>query len=149
MSSPRYVPLHCEGCDQTSLQPIEPGIAAVCSVCGARGSILPGEIYTEADVVAFEHLAALVKAARLNARNVRHVIAELTKASAGAAAPELPLLQVLELIPGLHFLLSTLCLDRASGGYDATKLRRTGGMLLVTVSAQLRRIEAENAARAS
>jgi predicted transporter len=149
MSSHRLVPLHCEGCDKTSLQPIDPGIAATCPVCGALGSILPGELYSESDVASFERLVALVKAAQLSARHVRHVIAELTKVSAGATSPELALLQAVELIPGLHFLLSALCLDRASGAFDAVKLKRASGMLLVTVSAQLRRIEAENAARAS
>ena len=149
MSSGHFVPLHCEACDRTSLQLLEPGIVAICPVCGARGSILPGEIYTEADVAIFERFAALVKAAQLSARHVRHVIAELSQVPAGNLSPELALLQMLELIPGLHLVVSTLCLNRTKGEFDVLKLRRASGILLVVVSAQLRRIEAENAARAS
>jgi len=142
MGSLHFVPLHCEGCDQTSLQPVDPGIEAKCPACGAGGSILPGEIYTEADIPVFERVAALVKAARLSSRDVRHAIAALTKVPAAGTPPEVALLQVLDLLPGLHALLPTLCLD-------ASQARRAIGMLLVTVSAQLHRIEAENAARAS
>jgi hypothetical protein len=137
-----FVPLHCESCDQTSLQPVDPGVEAICPICRARGSILPGEVYTEADVPLFGRLAALVKAARLKARDVRYVIAELSKVPAGTTPPELALLQVLDLLPGLHALLPTLCLDPG-------KLRRASGMLLVTVAARLHRVELETAARAS
>ncbi|HKY41181.1 MAG TPA: hypothetical protein VJN18_34845 [Polyangiaceae bacterium] len=142
MSTLHFVPLHCEGCDQTLLQPVESGIEAKCPACGAPGSILPGEVYTEADVPVFESLAAMVKAAHLDARSVRRVIAELSRVPAAGGRPELALLQVLDLLPGLHSLLPTL-------HADPSKLRRMNGMLFVTVSAQLQRIEAENAARAS
>jgi hypothetical protein len=122
---------------------------AICPACGGRGSILPGELYTAADVPIFERVAALVKQARLDARSVRRLIAELGQVSTRAIAPELALLHALDVLPGLHFLLPAVCLDRPSGGFDETQLRRASGMLLIVISAQLRRIEAENAAHAS
>jgi len=135
-----YLPLHCEICGRTRLQPVQPGHVTRCAECGEPVDVVPSETYGEHDVALFERIDAAFRRAKLSRQDLLATWASTSDVELRTRAPDSVLLRVLDQLPQLHFLLPSLYGAKAAP-FDRRALARAIGMLRAMVSTELRQPE--------
>lgn len=127
----QYLPVFCESCQRTRLQPRAEGVA-ICAACGEAARIVPGALYREADVERFDAIDAALQASGVAERDGRRVAALLSDVAQRSRAPLVTLNRVIDFLPGLRSLLPETAEQFAA-------LPRVLGMIDTIVGARLRR----------
>jgi hypothetical protein len=135
-----YLPVACRECQQIRLQPLRAGQESTCQLCGSTGVVLPSPSYSEGDCPLFERIEEGVRSRRLSRQAAERVLRELRDVTRRAQSPEAVLLEVVDQVPSLHFLVPGLQLEGEAAPKRAL-LTRAAGMLLTIVAARLRQLE--------
>jgi len=130
-SAVQYLPVFCESCQTTRLQPRAEGVA-ICAACGEQARIVPGGLYRETDVERFGSIDAALRGSAVEERDVRRAAALLSDVAQRRQAPLVMLNGVIDFLPCLRFLLPDTAEEFAA-------LPRVLGMIDTIVGARLRR----------
>jgi len=128
--SVQYVPVACRSCRRAALAPVGKGDGPTCERCGARASVVPGEVYPEDDLGLFEKLEQVVHAAQLSEPSASNVTLMLSEVSERTIAPHLLLARALNVLPGLGFLVEV--------ADQPARLAHALGMLLPIIGIRFR-----------
>jgi hypothetical protein len=122
-----------------NLQNVRPGQVPSCRTCGTESVVLPGAIYGEADVSLFERIETSVRSLQVSRGVAERVMLELRDVALRANAPESVLLNVVDHLPTLHFLIPALHVEPTLPP-ERRVLTRATGMVLTIISARLREL---------
>lgn len=137
--SAAYLPVLCTPCARVNLQSVQPGQVPTCRTCGAESVVLPGAVYGEADVSLFERIETSVRSLQISRGVAERVMLELRDVALRANAPESVLLNVVDHLPTLHFLIPALHVEPTLAP-ERQLLTRATGMVLTIISARLREL---------
>jgi hypothetical protein len=130
-----YFPTACDNCDRAWLAAASPEQTPICPFCGGAAEVVPGESYRAEDSALFEKLERVVHDQQLARLRSHQLWTILSNVSERGRRPELLLVPVVDAIPTLQFVQEAFARDRA-------RLAQAAGMILVTINAHLRALEA-------
>jgi hypothetical protein len=139
-----HLPTACYACDRSWLA--LPGLdkVAACPSCGRPTEVVPGESYQVDDVALFERLEGVVRNSQLTRLASHRLWAILSDVTGRARRPELLFVAVVDAMPALRFLETSLP-EETGLPEGRAHLVRAAGMILVILTAHLRALDAREA----
>lgn len=132
-----YIPVFCQVCVQAQLQTLEPGKTPICPNCGAPSVVIPGETYAEQDIPLFLRIESAVRDLNISRVLAERVVKQLEDSRRRTREVQAMLLEVVDLLPNLGFLLPALHTKKVPA-VRPQELPRAAGMLHTIASARLR-----------